>query len=87
MEDHNNPIHWGEGIIASSSERSKKYEYWEIETMISAKKDGVAEKIIAERLGRTYWSVVYKLAELKKAPNGAFSKTNNPVLKVAFYAN
>lgn len=57
----------GYEIIASSSERSKKYEHWEIETMISAKKDGVTDKTISERLGRTYWSVVYKLAELRKS--------------------
>lgn len=29
------------------------------------KKDGATNQMIADRLGRSYWSVVYKIRELK----------------------
>lgn len=53
-------------VIASSSERSKEYSLKEIETIISMKLDGETDKSIAEKIGRTYWSVVYKIGQLRK---------------------
>ncbi|EIJ83666.1 hypothetical protein MGA3_00140 [Bacillus methanolicus MGA3] len=34
--------------------------------MIYLKQNGYTDKEIAKRLNRTYWSVVYKLRELRK---------------------
>lgn len=53
-------------VIVSSSERSKAYSQEEIETMIQMKKEGATDQAIADTIQRTYWSVVYKLQELRK---------------------
>lgn len=53
-------------IIVSSSERSKPYSAKEIETMIQMKRQGATDQEIANTIQRTYWSVVYKLSELRK---------------------
>ncbi|WP_349408632.1 hypothetical protein [Pseudalkalibacillus sp. SCS-8] len=53
-------------IKLSSSETNKNYNFEEIDCLIKLKNNGVKDKHIAERLGRSYWSVVYKLAELRK---------------------
>lgn len=52
-------------IIASSSERYKNYSDEEIETLLRMRKEGNTVKDIAGALGRTYWSVTYKLREMR----------------------
>ncbi|MDX8343218.1 DNA endonuclease [Rossellomorea sp. YZS02] len=52
-------------IIASSSSRNKNYSDKEINEMISLKKKGFKDQEIANTLARSYWSVVYKLRELR----------------------
>ncbi|AYA78015.1 hypothetical protein DOE78_22890 [Bacillus sp. Y1] len=56
----------GYKILTTSEERQKNYSMEEIETIISMKKGGHTLKEILESLNRTYWSVVYKISELKK---------------------
>lgn len=56
----------GYKVIASSSHRNKAYSYEEIQKLIELKKLGVTDKQISITLNRTYWSVVYKLRELRK---------------------
>ncbi|MDQ1146298.1 hypothetical protein QE429_003125 [Bacillus sp. SORGH_AS 510] len=53
-------------LIVSSSNRNKNYSSDENKLLISLKKSGHSDKDIAILLGRTYWSVVYKLCELRK---------------------
>lgn len=52
-------------IVTSSSERRRKYSDDEINQIIEYKKAGLTDKEIAKRIGRTYWSIVYKLKELR----------------------
>lgn len=52
-------------IKLSSSNRNKPYSKNEIETIIHLKQSGFTDKYIAEKIGRSYWSVVYKLRELR----------------------
>ncbi|MEA3320502.1 MAG: DNA endonuclease [Bacillota bacterium] len=52
-------------IIESSSYRNKKYTEAEIKSLLNYKMNGLADKKIAEKLNRSYWSVVYKIRELK----------------------
>jgi hypothetical protein len=54
-------------VIASSSERFKNYSDEEINNLIFHKKKGCTDKVIAEKLKRPYWSVVYKCRELRKS--------------------
>lgn len=56
----------GYQTLASSSDRHKNYSFEEINTLITLKNEGITDKKIAEILGRTYWSVVYKLSDLRK---------------------
>lgn len=53
-------------VIVSSSTRKKNYSEGEISTLIELKKQRMTDKQISHRLGRSYWSVVYKLSELRK---------------------
>lgn len=53
-------------IKMSSSTRKKLYSANEIETLIKLKKSGFTDKAIANQLNRTYWSIVYKISELRK---------------------
>ena len=53
-------------LIVTSSERWKNYSDEETQKLISLKESGITDKEIAKSLGRTYWSVVYKLRELRK---------------------
>lgn len=52
-------------IKISSSNRRRKYNEDEIRMLIQLKRKGKTDKSIAEALGRTYWSVVYKIRELR----------------------
>jgi hypothetical protein len=52
-------------ILTSSSSRFKNYTVEEIRELIFLKKSGVTDEVIAETLSRSYWSVVYKLRELR----------------------
>lgn len=56
----NNPI-----IKISSSNRNKTYTDYEINKIIKMKTRGYTDKAIANELGRTYWSIVYKIRELR----------------------
>jgi hypothetical protein len=53
-------------VKQSSSNRFKNYSNEEIKKLIKHKKAGYTDKHIAEQLGRSYWSIVYKLSELRK---------------------
>jgi hypothetical protein len=53
-------------VKQSSSNRIKNYSNEEIKILIKQKKAGYTDKHIAEQLGRSYWSIVYKLSELRK---------------------
>lgn len=53
-------------IVASSSNRMKLYSKKEINQMINMKLNKCTDQMIADQLGRSYWSVVYKLRELRK---------------------
>ena len=56
----------GYQVITTSSERSKPYSCEEISLLISLKQTGQTTNQIATALGRTYWSVTYKLGELRR---------------------
>src|SRR5690606_26890174 len=53
-------------IKISSSDRKKLYSLNEISKIVHLKKTGYTNQEIAEKLERTYWSVVYKIRELRK---------------------
>ncbi|WP_413300381.1 DNA endonuclease [Bacillus sp. 1P10SD] len=53
-------------LVVSSSDRWKNYSSYEIKRLVVLKKEGHLDKEIANLLGRSYWSVVYKLRELRK---------------------
>ena len=53
-------------IIISSSKRSRTYTLEEMGCIIELKKANVTNQAIADKLGRTYWSIVYKVKELRK---------------------
>jgi hypothetical protein len=50
----------------SSSDRNKNYTAEENKLLVTLKKSGHTDKEIAIILGRSYWSVVYKLSELRR---------------------
>jgi|SRR5690625_1497206 len=56
----------GVKIKISSSSRRRGYSANEINTLVNLKKSGYSDKAIAIQLGRTYWSIVYKIKELRK---------------------
>ena len=56
----------GINIKISSSQRRRLYSSNEIDTLINFKKSGCTDEEIAVRLDRTYWSIVYKISELRK---------------------
>ncbi len=53
-------------VIASSSDRNKNYTEEEYSQIFHMKSLGHTDKEIAETLGRSYWSVVYKWQDLRK---------------------
>lgn len=53
-------------IKISRSERRNEYKREELDKIIQWKNDGYTDKYIANQLNRTYWSVVYKISELRK---------------------
>lgn len=53
-------------IVISSSERNKNYSEQEIQYIIQSKNKNATNQAIADKLGRTYWSIVYKVRELRK---------------------
>lgn len=54
-------------VLTSCSHRNKKYTHEEIETLITLKKKKMTDQYISEKIGRSYWSVVYKISELRKS--------------------
>ncbi|MEQ6377586.1 DNA endonuclease [Bacillaceae bacterium S4-13-58] len=54
-------------IILSSSERHKPYSSLEVSKIIKMKLSGSTDQEIADELGRTYWSTVYKIGEIRKS--------------------
>lgn len=56
----------GYEVIASSSERNKPYSQEEIHSLLLLRKQGKTTNEIAEILGRSYWSVIYKVRELRQ---------------------
>jgi hypothetical protein len=61
-----NKSHKDYEIVATSPDRFKNYSNEEIEVIISLKKKGLKDKEIAVIVNRSYWSIVYKLQELRK---------------------
>ncbi len=59
--------HPGYEVIASSSDRRKNYTDEECKLLCKVKKEGKTDKEIAVQLNRTYWSIVYKWAELRQS--------------------
>lgn len=53
-------------VISSCTNRFKNYTAEEVGKMIFLKKNGVKDIEIAKTLCRSYWSVVYKLRELRR---------------------
>jgi hypothetical protein len=53
-------------IVTSSSERFKNYSSIELNKIISLKNLKRTDMEIANELGRSYWSIVYKVKELRK---------------------
>lgn len=53
-------------VAMSSSERSAPYTTEEIATLLRLKNKGYTDQEISKVLNRSYWSVVYKLADLRK---------------------
>ncbi|WP_443141013.1 hypothetical protein [Pseudalkalibacillus sp. R45] len=53
-------------IQISSSDNHKNYSYGEIKRIITLKQSGMQDKDIAKSLNRSYWSIVYKVSELRK---------------------
>lgn len=53
-------------VITTSSDRNKNYTPQEIEQLIFLKKCCIPNHKIAEIMGRSYWSIVYKLSELRR---------------------
>lgn len=54
-------------VIASSSDRNKNYSEEECNQIRLMKSQGFTDKAIAARLGRSYWSIVYKWRELRES--------------------
>ncbi|RXZ01853.1 DNA endonuclease [Fictibacillus sp. S7] len=52
--------------LSSCSNRHRNYSIKEIEKLILLKQQKMSDQLIATTLGRSYWSVVYKIAELRK---------------------
>ena len=53
-------------IIRSSSTRQKTYTSEEISLLKALKHQGYTDKQIAQELNRTYWSIVYKWADIRE---------------------
>lgn len=53
-------------ILSSDSNRWRDYTKEEITTMILLKKEGKTNQQIADELQRSYWSIVYKLKDIRK---------------------
>jgi hypothetical protein len=62
-----NESHKGYEIVATSPDRFKNYADEEVEKIISLKKKGLKDKEIAVVVNRSYWSIVYKLRDLRTA--------------------
>ncbi|MBT2687161.1 DNA endonuclease [Bacillus sp. ISL-47] len=60
-------LHTGYQILSSDSNRFRNYTENEVAQIIDFKKNGKTDKQIANELQRSYWSIVYKLKELRKA--------------------
>lgn len=56
----------GYSVLSSDSQRWKNYSNKEIEEIIFLKNAGKTDKEISISLNRSYWSVVYKLREIRK---------------------
>ncbi|HLR09755.1 MAG TPA: hypothetical protein VK120_00015 [Sporosarcina sp.] len=52
-------------ILLSSRERMKPYSNEEIDTLLKMRENNYTNQQIADMLGRTYWSIVYKLRDLR----------------------
>lgn len=53
-------------VITSNPERNRIYSQEEIETIITLKNQKMTVQYIANKIGRSYWSVVNKISELRK---------------------
>lgn len=53
-------------VLATSSDRFKEYSKIEIRKIIELKQKGKTDQAIADKLNRSYWSIVYKLTDLRR---------------------
>ena len=53
-------------VLTSNRNRSKSYSLDEVEILLGMKNSGYTDQQIADRIGRSYWSVVYKLSDLRR---------------------
>ncbi len=53
-------------LLVTSSNRLRTYSEEEIKLLIKLKNQNQTDQSIAESIGRSYWSVVYKLSELRR---------------------
>jgi len=58
--------HPGYSVITSHHKRFKNYTSEELRKMIKLKESDYTDQFIADQLERSYWSIVYKLSELRK---------------------
>ncbi|WP_079506681.1 hypothetical protein [Mesobacillus jeotgali] len=53
-------------ILSSDSERWRNYTEEDVNKIIELKKNNYTDQTIANALNRSYWSIVYKIRELRK---------------------
>lgn len=53
-------------VLTSSRSRMRPYSFKDIETITTMKKSKHTDQQIADMLGRSYWSIVYKVRDLRK---------------------
>lgn len=53
-------------MIVITSKPKNDYSEEEIELIVTSKLKGISDQEIADTLGRSYWSVVYKWQDIKK---------------------
>lgn len=54
-------------IILSSSNRNRLYTQKELNLIIQLKSSGKTDQYIADQSGRSYWSIVYKIRDMRKS--------------------
>lgn len=66
MEANKHQKFHGYNVISSDSNRFQNYSEEELNSIITLKKSGKTDREISKSLNRSYWSIVYKLREIRK---------------------